>query len=183
MSMIKNRSFWLAAMMTLFCSVAGVLLAKLPYLKVIGALVIALILGIAMQLVPQSLQSEAKTGMGFISNKFLRLGIILLGFRLNLLSLAKAGLKTILIAIVAVAGTIVLTYWLSRKLGAEEELAILSACGCGVCGAAAVMGVSPQIETDDIERKRENEVLAVAVVCVMGTVFTIIEIFSNRSCI
>lgn len=38
------------------------------------------------------------------------------------------------------------------------------------------MGVSPQIETDNEERKRENEVLAVAVVCVMGTVFTLVEI-------
>ena len=176
MAIIKQKSFWLAAIMTLICSVAGVLLAKLPYLKVIGALVIALILGIAMQLTPQSLQDDAKDGMGFISNKFLRLGIILLGFRLNLESLAEAGIKTILVAIVGVTGTIILTYWLSRKFGAEDELAILSACGCGVCGAAAVMGVSPQIETNDLERKRENEVLAVAVVCVMGTVFTLVEI-------
>ncbi len=53
---------------------------------------------------------------------------------------------------------------------------MLSACGCGICGAAAVMGVSPQIESRDEERKRENEVLAVAVVCVMGTVFTLLEI-------
>lgn len=114
--------------------------------------------------------------MGFISNKFLRLGIILLGFRLNLESLAQAGVKTILVAMVGVTGTICLTYWLSRKFGAEDKLAILSACGCGICGAAAVMGVSPQIETTDEERKRENEVLAVAVVCVMGTVFTLVEI-------
>lgn len=46
-----------------------------------------------------------------------------------------------------------------------------------VCGAAAVMGVSLQIETNNIEKKRENEVLTVAVVCVMGTVFTLLEIF------
>lgn len=52
---------------------------------------------------------------------------------------------------------------------------MLSACGCGICGAAAVMGVSPQIESRDEERKRENEVLAVAVVCVMGTVFTLLN--------
>lgn len=114
-----------------------VLLAKLSYLKVIGALVIALILGIGMQLTPQSLQDESKAGMGLISNRFLRLGIILLGFRLNLESLADAGIKTILIAIVAVTVAILLTYWLSRKFGAEDELAILSACGCGV-GATVV---------------------------------------------
>lgn len=176
MSIMKTRSFWLATLMTLVCAVAGVLLAKLPYLNLIGALVIALLLGIALQLMPAKVQSEAHAGMGFISNKFLRLGIILLGFRLNLISLAQSGVKTILIAMVAVTGMITLTYWLSRKFGAEDELAILTACGCGICGAAAVMGVSPQIETTDEERKRENEVLAVAVVCVMGTVFTLIEI-------
>lgn len=176
MAIIKTKSFWIAAIMTLICAVAGVLLAKLPYVNLIGALVIALLLGIAMQLTPAKLQADAKAGMGFISNKFLRLGIILLGFRLNLESLAQAGVKTILVAMIGVTGTIVLTYWLSRKFGAEDELAILSACGCGICGAAAVMGVSPQIETTDEERKRENEVLAVAVVCVMGTVFTLVEI-------
>lgn len=176
MSIIKTKSFWLATCMTLACSVAGVLLAKLPYVNLIGALVLALLLGIAMQGFPQQLRQTAQPGMAFISNKFLRLGIILLGFRLNLVVLAKAGVKTILVAMVGVAGTICLTYWLSKKFGAEDELATLTACGCGICGAAAVMGVSPQIETNDEERKRENEVLAVAVVCVMGTVFTLLEI-------
>lgn len=178
---MKTRSFWIAAIMTLICSVAGVILARLPYVNLIGALVIALLLGIAMQLTPASLRNEAQGGIGFISNKFLRLGIILLGFRLNLEKLAAAGVKTILVAAIGVTGTIVLTYWLSRKFGAEDELAILSACGCGICGAAAVMGVSPQIETDNEERKRENEVLAVAVVCVMGTVFTLVESGSSPS--
>lgn len=176
MSIMKTRSFWLAAIMTLICSVAGVLLAKLPYVNLIGALVLALLLGIAMQVAPANLRQEAKLGIGFISNKFLRLGIILLGFRLNLEKLAAAGIKTILVAALVVAGTICLTYYFSRKFGATGELAILSACGCGICGAAAVMGVSPQLETDDEERKREDEVLAVAVVCVMGTLFTLIEI-------
>ena len=190
MQIFVKRSFWLAAGMTLTCSVAGVLLAKLPYINLIGALVIALLLGIAMQLTPAGLRQAASPGTAFISNKFLRiricelrgsnkflrLGIILLGFRLNLAKLAAAGIKTIFVAACAVTLTIILTYWLSRKFGAEDELAILTACGCGICGAAAVMGVSPQIETTDEERKRENEVLAVAVVCVMGTVFTLLEI-------
>lgn len=176
MEIIKKKSFWIAAIMTLICSVAGVLLAKLPYVNLIGALVLALLLGIIMQLTPAKLRQEAKPGIGFISNKFLRLGIILLGFRLNLQTLAQAGIKTILVAALAVSGTILLTYFLSRKFGATAELAILSACGCGICGAAAVMGVSPQLETTDEERKREDEVLAVAVVCVMGTLFTLIDI-------
>lgn len=176
MEIIKTKSFRLAAIMTLTCSLAGILLAKLPYANLIGALVLALLLGILMQFLPERTRQKASGGMGFISNKFLRLGIILLGFRLDLEKLAAAGIKTILVAALAVAGTISLTYWLSRKFGAEDELAFLSACGCGVCGAAAVMGVSPQITAANEARKRENEVLAVAVVCVMGTVFTLLEI-------
>ena len=176
LEIVKTKSFRLAAAMTLACSIAGIYLAKLPYANIIGALVLALLLGILMQFLPEKTRKEASGGMSFISNKFLRLGIILLGFRLDLEKLAAAGVKTILVAALAVAGTISLTYWLSCKFGAEDELAFLSACGCGVCGAAAVMGVSPQITAASEERKRENEVLAVAVVCVMGTVFTLLEI-------
>ena len=176
LTIVKTKSFWLAAVMTLICSITGIFLAKLPYFNIIGALVLALLLGIGMQLTPSQIQAEAKSGMGLISNKFLRFGIILLGFRLNLEQLAAAGVKTILVAAVAVSSTLLLTYWLSRKFGAEDELAVLTACGSSICGAAAVMGVAPQLESEDEERKRENEVLAVAVVCVMGTVFTLLEI-------
>ncbi|KRN32594.1 YeiH family protein [Lactobacillus selangorensis] len=176
LAITKEKSFWLAAGMTFVCSLAGTFLAKLPYLSLVGALVLSLLLGIACQGAP-GLVTEAMPGVAFISNKFLRLGIILLGFKLNLVTLAQSGVKTIAIAAIVVSGTITLTYFLSRRFGAEAELSILTACGCGICGAAAVMGVSPQIETEDEERKRENEVLAVAVVCVMGTVFTLVEIF------
>ena len=177
LKVLKTRSFWQAAVLTLACAVLGVLLAKLPGLKLVGTLVIALLLGMALQVKPSWINAS-KTGIGFISNKFLRLGIILLGFRLNLMKLAQAGVKTILIAIFLVAVTICLTYYLCERFGAESDLAILTAAGCGICGAAAVMGVSPQITGDgvDEETKRENEALAIAVVCVMGTLFTLIEI-------
>ena len=145
LSIVKTKPFWMATIMTLTCSIAGIFLAKLPYVNLIGALVIALLLGISLQLLPARIQKESQAGIGFISNKFLRLGIILLGFRLNLEKLASAGVKTILVAAIAVTTTIALTFWLSKKFGAEDELAALTACGCGVCGAAAVMGVSPQI--------------------------------------
>lgn len=174
---MKSKSFWLAALMTLACSIAGTLLAGLPYLNLVGALVISLILGIVFQTAPKAV-NEAKSGIGFISNKFLRLGIILLGFKLNLLALLASGVKTIVLAICIVTLTVLLTYNLAKRFGVEKQLAILTACGTGICGAVAVMGISPQLEVqpDEEERKRENEVLAVAVVCIMGTVFTLLEI-------
>jgi uncharacterized integral membrane protein (TIGR00698 family) len=77
-----------------------------------------------------------------------------------------------------VSGTICLTYFIERKFGVEPELAILAASGTGICGAAAVMGISPQIKVPakQAERQRENEVLAVAIVAIMGTIFTFIDL-------
>lgn len=172
-----ERSFLYSFGITLLCSVVGTLLGGLPYLTIIGALVISLILGMMFQ-VSQPLVQKSKVGIGFISNKFLRLGIILLGFKLNLIDLAHAGVKTILFAMFIVSGVIFLTYNIARKFGVSKRLAILTASGTGICGAAAVMGISPQIKVskEEEEAKHNDEVLAVAIVAILGTVFTLIEI-------
>lgn len=173
-----EKGFLYAILMTLVCSLIGTVLGGLPYLSIIGALVISLILGMMFQLYRPAIQ-KAEVGIGFISNKFLRLGIILLGFKLNLIDLAHAGVKTILVAIVVVTGVIILTYNIARKFGVNKRLAILTASGTGICGAAAVMGVSPQIKANgesDEKAKHNEEVLAVAIVAILGTVFTLIEI-------
>lgn len=166
----KETGFWIGIVVTLACSLAGKYLALLPGLQLIGALVIALILGMLVQ-VSRTIVVSAQPGTGFISNKFLRLGIILLGFRLNLEALADSGIKTIVLAIVVVAFTIVTVYFLCKWLKVEDSLGLMAACGCGICGAAAVMGVSPQVKA-----KNDDAVLAVAVVCILGTVFTLIEV-------
>ncbi|WP_283678040.1 putative sulfate exporter family transporter [Lentilactobacillus sp. Marseille-Q4993] len=176
-SILEMKSFGLAAILTLICALIGTFAAGLPYLSLIGALVISLIMGMVFQVFKKPIEN-AKIGIGFISNKFLRLGIILLGFKLNLIDLARAGVKTILLAIVVVTGTIVVTYTIARKMKVEKELAILAAGGTGICGAAAVMGISPQIKVpeEQAEHQHENEVLAVAIVAILGTVFTLVDI-------
>lgn len=166
----KETGFWIGILVTLACSLAGKYLALLPGLQLIGALVIALILGMLVQ-VSRTVVVSAQPGTGFISNKFLRLGIILLGFRLNLEVLADSGIKTIILAIVVVAFTIMTVYFLCKWLKVEDSLGLMAACGCGICGAAAVMGVSPQVKA-----KNDDAVLAVSVVCILGTVFTLIEV-------
>ncbi|MFD0898026.1 YeiH family protein [Loigolactobacillus binensis] len=177
LALFKSSRFYLAVALTLFCSLLGSFLASFPYLQVIGALVLALVLGMVLQLF-QPVVNQAKVGIGFISNKFLRLGIILLGFKLNLVDLAQAGVKTILLAIFVVTGTILLTYNLARKFGVNQQLALLAASGTGICGAAAIMGISPQLPVtpEQEEQKREDEVLAVAIVAILGTVFTLIDL-------
>lgn len=166
----KNKGFYIAIVLTLIASLAGRYLAMLPYIKVIGAMVIALLIGMIINVI-KPLKTAGGAGVGFISNKFLRLGIILLGFKLNLLVLVNSGIKTILLAIFVVTITIFLTYIIAKKFGVDDELSLLTAGGCGICGAAAVMGISPQVKA-----KSDDTVLAVAVVCILGTIFTLIEV-------
>ena len=64
-----------------------------------------------------------------------------------------------------------LTYLVCRLFNVEHTLAMLTACGCSICGAAAVMGVSAPLKA-----KSNDSVLAVAIVAILGTIFTLIEI-------
>ncbi|KAA9242593.1 MULTISPECIES: YeiH family protein [Aerococcus] len=170
MDILKKKSFWLSFILLLLVSLFAKWLSGFPGLSLIGHLVIALIIGMVLQASGQ-LKGIAKGGSGFISNKFLRLGIILMGFRLNLEVLAQHGVKTITLAIVVIAFTIGLIYSLAKAAGIERKLSLLSASGCGICGAAAVLGLSPIIETDE-----DDEVISVAVVAILGTIFTLIMV-------
>jgi len=154
---------------TLACSLGGQWLSKLPGLSLIGALVIALLLGMALQGFT-SLRTAARASTPFIANKFLRAGIILLGFKLNLILLMGAGLKSLLAACVVVTIMVALNYFVARRLfGIEHTLAVLTACGSSICGAAAVMGVAGAAKA-----KADDSVLAVACVAILGTAFTLV---------
>ena len=155
---------------TLACSFLGKWISGFPGFSLIGHLVLALLLGMAFQIFPGAAQT-ARESTGFIANKFLRLGIILLGFKLNLAVLLSEGLQSLGFAAVVVAGMMAVTYGISRLCKVEHSLAMLSACGCSICGAAAVMGVSAPLKA-----KANDSVLAVAIVAILGTVFTLIEI-------
>ena len=154
---------------TLACSLGGQWLSHLPGLSLIGALVIALLLGMALQGFT-SLRTAARASTPFIANKFLRAGIILLGFKLNLILLMGAGLKSLLAACVVVTVMVTLNYVVARRLfGVEHTLAVLTACGSSICGAAAVMGVAGAAKA-----KADDSVLAVACVAILGTAFTLV---------
>ena len=168
-SISNHRLAAAGLLVTLACSLAGQQLAQLPGLSLVGALVLALLLGMVLQ-GARGLRDAARTSTPFIANKFLRAGIILLGFKLNLVLLMGAGLKSLFAAIFLVVVMVSLNYVVARKFfGVEHTLALLTACGSSICGAAAVMGVSGAAKA-----KVDDSVLAVACVAILGTVFTLV---------
>ena len=128
---------------TLAASLVASWLKQFPGFSLFGALIIALLIGMVAQFPIRkwysSRSAEHKAGVkdaaGLISNKLLRLGIILLGFKLNLTVLFTQGIKCLPIAAVVVTLTIVVCYNIARKLGVDPQLAILVAGGTGICGA------------------------------------------------
>lgn len=170
MKQLTNPKFYISASIFLIVSILAKYLSTFDGLNIIGHLVIALILGMLLQLF--SIKNTLKTSSSFISNKFLRLGIIMMGFKLNLELLASHGIKTILVAIVVIAFTITVITYIGSLLKIDKKFCLLAASGCGVCGAAAVLGLSPTLKTDE-----DKEVISVAVVAILGTLFTLILVF------
>jgi uncharacterized integral membrane protein (TIGR00698 family) len=165
---VKNYSgFWQGVGITLLLAMLAKLLTTLPFMNILGQLVIAIILGIAYKSifnVPQRLSS----GISFSSKKLLRYGIILLGMRLNLRDIIHAGPRVAIIAIINIVVTIFVVYGLTRLFKVEGKLGMLTACGTAICGAAAVVAISPQMNSND-----EETAVAAATVAILGTIFTI----------
>lgn len=165
---MDKKNFLVILLITVFCSFFAKYLSSFQSLKLIGHLVLALILGMLMQLFKFN-DVKYQKATGYISNKFLRLGIILLGFKLNVYLLIQNGIKSIVLSIFVVVFTMSFIYFLSRKLGVEEDLALLSSSGCSICGAAAVMGINGVIKAN-----KDDVILSVAIVAILGTLFTFV---------
>ena len=176
----------LIAVLTLLASFIGSWLKQYPGLKLLGALIIALLVGMALQLPLHVYKKNndlrragVKSAAGLIANKLLRLGIILLGFKLNLHDLFTKGIKCLPIAAVLVAVMVCVTYNIAKLLKVNPQLAMLTAGGTSICGAAAVMGLSGSMPVlpEEEDEKEQNEVMAVATVAIMGTIYALAEIF------
>lgn len=144
-------------------ALAGYMLATLPVLKVMGTLSVALLLGIAWR-ATAGVPDRAWPGVRFSARTLLRLGIVLMGARLDYGVLLAAGPKLLLIAVTVITTAIAGVYWLSRRFGLTRELSMLMAVGTGVCGASAVAAASSVTRSDE-----DSTTLAVAMMGLLGT--------------
>jgi uncharacterized integral membrane protein (TIGR00698 family) len=106
----------------------------------IPPLILTLAVGMALQ--PLSTRPALKAGIDFSGRTLLRVGVALLGARLTLGQLVDDGLMPVLIALAAVACTIVFGAWSARLFGLTREFGVLTGCATGVCGAAAAMAAA-----------------------------------------
>lgn len=104
------------------------------------------------------------TGIAFCSKRILRLGIILYGFRLTFADVYAVGLPAIIVDVLIVSLTISFGVVLGRCLKMDREMALLTAVGSSICGAAAVLGAEAALRTAPYKTA-----VAVATVVIFGT--------------
>lgn len=92
-------------------------------------------------------------GIKFCSKQVLRAGIVLYGFRLTFQSVIAIGASAILIDVIIVTCTILLGILVGKLLKMDNDLALLTATGSAICGAAAVLGAEPVVKANPIKQQ------------------------------
>ncbi|AOP42580.1 YeiH family putative sulfate export transporter [Edwardsiella piscicida] len=141
----------------------------LPWVEQLGfgALTLAIILGILIgNSVYPALSIPCSVGVHLAKQKFLRLGIILYGFRLTFQQIADVGLTGIVTDALTLSSTFLLALWLGRKVfGMDKQTVMLIGAGSSICGAAAVMATEPVVKAD-----ASKVSVAVSTVVIFGTI-------------
>lgn len=121
---------------------------------------------------------RVKLGVDFCGRSLLRVGVALLGARITLAQVAKLGVGTAIIIMLAVALTIGFGLLLARWLKRPREEGLLSGGAVAICGASAVLALSSVLP-----QTRENErftLLAVVGVTVLSTLSMVIYPFALK---
>ena len=129
-------------------------------------LVLAILLGAALRTL-WAPGARFEPGIRFSAKTVLEIAIVLLGASVSAQILMAVG-PGLLIGIVAVVALVVPgSYLLGRALGLPARMALLIACGNGICGNSAIAAVAPVIEADSDDVSASiafTAVLGVAVV-------------------
>lgn len=121
-----------------------------PTLEVIGAPVIAIILGMIITLFLKNKTPFAK-GITFTSKKILQYAVILLGFGLNLATIGQVGLTSLPIIISTISTSLIISFIMYKLLNIPSKTATLIGVGSSICGGSAIAATAPVIDADDEE--------------------------------
>ena len=130
----------------------------------LSSMLIAIILGgIARN--TKLIRPSAEPGVAFTNKVVLRTGVVLLGLRLSLPTVAKLGWAPIVVILVTLTVTWFATTYLGRAMKLSGPTRILTATGTGICGAAAVLATEPVVKAE-----ASKVTVAVATVVIFGTI-------------
>lgn len=107
---------------------------------VIPTLTACVVLGILFAALPWrgSVRAEVKPGLAIAARRLLRIGVVLLGFKLSLVNIAELGWLVLGMIVAIVVITFFFTWGLGRMLRLPGQQPVLIAAGFSICGASAI---------------------------------------------
>lgn len=120
-------------------------------LELIGAPVLAILIGMLITLVaPQVAKSEFFAGgIKFTSKKILQWAVVILGFSLNLNTIAQVGGKSLPVIISTISISLITAFVLMKVMKIKKKTACLIGVGSSICGGSAIAATAPVIDADD----------------------------------
>lgn len=122
-------------------------------LEVVGAPVFAILIGMLITLVCPRLAPCAamKSGVTFTSKKILQWAVIILGFSLNLGTIAKVGVQSLPVICSTILTSLIVAIVMMKLLKVPKRVACLVGVGSSICGGSAIAATAPVIDADDEE--------------------------------
>ena len=131
-------------------AVAAVATLCAHVVPLVGAPVLAIVLGVAIRAV-RPLPASVLPGLGFAGRTVLQTAIVVSGFTLSLAMVAQTGLGTLPVTLGTVAVALILAPLVGRLLRLERMIQTLVGVGTAICGASAIAAVSSVLEPEEAE--------------------------------
>lgn len=153
MQKIKNGI--LPVMFIAAVSAAAMLICKIKIssfsFDLIGAPVISIIFGMIISALLPSLKSNKNfsSAVKFTSKKILQWAVIILGFTLNLSTVAKVGAKSLPVIICTIMSSLIVSFLVMKIIKINSKTACLIGVGSSICGGSAIAATAPVIDADD----------------------------------
>jgi uncharacterized integral membrane protein (TIGR00698 family) len=165
----KNLSILQGLIFVAIFALGSMYLALIPWFVSIGisSLIIAILLGILFgNTFRHNLPTSFSPGIQFSAKRILRLAIIFYGFRLTIQEIISLGIEVVILDILVVSLTLILgTYVGVKFFKLDRHLAILTAGGASICGAAAVLAMEDILKSEPFKTSA-----AVGTVVLFGTI-------------
>lgn len=131
-------------------SVSWLLVYFFNPLKVIGAPVISILLGMLLAFRIKNKEKFQK-GLNYVSKSILQLAVILLGFGLNLATVGKVGWTSLPIILSTITISLCVAYFMHKLLKIPIKVSTLIGVGSSICGGSAIAATAPVIQADEKE--------------------------------
>lgn len=160
-------------LLSLAVAICGKLLALL--MPKLGGATLAILLGIILGNTLFK-QPVLAAGTKFSESRLLEYSVVLLGFTVTFQTIGEMGIKGLLFIVLIMTTVLTGGYWIGRKLGFNEKMAMMMAGGNAVCGSSAIGAIAPSIEANDEEKGQ-----IITLVNLLGTVMMLLLPFLGLS--